>query len=76
MLLNEDKIQEMLIPCIVYWKFYDMKVHFQILFWLISDWMRTNTHHVLTDNALNGYIASILEIKTTPDKMKVTLFFI
>ena len=32
----------MLIPCIVYWKFYDMQAHFQIFFWLFSDWLRKN----------------------------------
>ena len=34
MLLKEGEIQETLIQCIVYWKFYDMQVHFQILFGL------------------------------------------
>ena len=69
MLLKEGEIQEMLVPCIVYWKFYDMQVHFQIFFGFFSDWMRKKkkTHHALTDNALKGYTACIIEIETPPD---------
>ena len=58
----------MLIPCIVYWKVYDMQVHFLILFWLFSDWMRKK-NHALTDNALKGYNVCIFEMKTAPDIM-------
>ena len=54
-------MQEMLIPCIVYWNFYDMQVHFQFFFLAY---------------AFQGYIACIFEIKTTPDTMKDTLFLI
>ena len=69
MLLKKGEIQEMLIPCIVNWKFYDMQVHFQIIFGFFSDWMRKQTHHALTDNALKGYIVCIFEIKTASDIM-------
>ena len=45
-LLKECEIQEMFIPCIVYWKFYNMQVHFQIFFGFFF-WLDEKKKHIM-----------------------------